>query len=332
MKKSIILSMLMLIGITGVQAQESEYVPLVREGVKWVYYLGMRKSGDMTTQWRPLTIEFKGDTTFNGYFVPSSLDKTFKKCYMTIDPEYKEVLPVTSDENGTFLAAMMRENDKRVFAIYTENYMNAFIPRPVMHSYVTGLATGTHYGPIDPDDTNAIDGAKLNEMWMIYDFNDPASFIKNVSFSFNNDIYYYNDKCAVELESVLVNGTLRKRYGFESEKDGDSGSSYFPEWVEGVGWSFLAANQRFSTFVSPFGDLYRSGVTYTKFSHVEEDGKAIFKGPFFDEFNTPDGLDEVIAETPGNGDNRYYNLMGQPVAEPTQPGIYIKGCRKVIVK
>ena len=39
MKKSIILSMLMLMlmGITGVHAQEYEYVPLVREGVKWVY-------------------------------------------------------------------------------------------------------------------------------------------------------------------------------------------------------------------------------------------------------------------------------------------------------
>ena len=332
MKKSIILSMLMLIGITGVQAQESEYVPLVREGVKWVYYLGMRKSGDMTTQWRPLTIEFKGDTTLNGFSFPSSLDKTFKKCYMTIDPEYKEVLPLVSDENGTFLAALMRENDKRVFAIYTENYMNAFIPRPVMHSYVTGLATGAHYGPIDPDDINAIDGAKLNEMWMIYDFNDPDSFIKHVSYSFNNDIYYYSNKCAVELESVMVNGTLRKRYGFESEKEGDYGPSYFPEWVEGVGWSFLTAEPRFSTFVSPFGDLYRSGVMYTKFSHVEEDGKDIFKGPFFDEFNEPDDINDIPVDTSINGDPNYYNLMGQPVADPTQPGIYIHQGQKLVVK
>ena len=143
--KKIIISLLMLMGITGVQAQEYEYVPLVREGVKWVYYLGMRKSGDMTTQWRTLTIEFKGDTTLNDYYTPCSLDNTFKKCYMTIDPDYKEVLPVTSDENGCFLAALMREKDKRVFAIYTEDYMNAFIPRPVMHSYVTGLATNTAF-------------------------------------------------------------------------------------------------------------------------------------------------------------------------------------------
>ena len=35
--------------------------------------------------------------------------------------------------------------------------------------------------------------------------------------------------------------------------------------------------------------------------------------------------------TNGNGDNTYYNLMGQPVANPT-PGIYIRGGKKVIVK
>ncbi len=33
----------------------------------------------------------------------------------------------------------------------------------------------------------------------------------------------------------------------------------------------------------------------------------------------------------GNGDDTYYNLMGQPVANPT-PGIYIRGGKKVIVK
>jgi hypothetical protein len=35
--------------------------------------------------------------------------------------------------------------------------------------------------------------------------------------------------------------------------------------------------------------------------------------------------------TNGNGDNTYYNLMGQPVTNPA-PGIYIRGGKKVIVK
>ncbi len=44
---------------------------------------------------------------------------------------------------------------------------------------------------------------------------------------------------------------------------------------------------------------------------------------------TVTGIETINAN--GNGDNTYYNLMGQPVANPT-PGIYIRGGKKVIVK
>lgn len=44
---------------------------------------------------------------------------------------------------------------------------------------------------------------------------------------------------------------------------------------------------------------------------------------------TVTGIETINAN--GNGDNTYYNLMGQPVANPT-PGIYICGGKKVIVK
>lgn len=44
---------------------------------------------------------------------------------------------------------------------------------------------------------------------------------------------------------------------------------------------------------------------------------------------TVTGIETI--STNGNGDNTYYNLMGQPVANPT-PGIYIRGGKKVIVK
>ena len=44
---------------------------------------------------------------------------------------------------------------------------------------------------------------------------------------------------------------------------------------------------------------------------------------------TVTGIETI--STNGNGDNTYYNLMGQPVTNPT-PGIYIRGGKKVIVK
>ena len=39
MKKTLLISFLALLGMTQAVAQEYEYVPFVREGVKWVYYI-----------------------------------------------------------------------------------------------------------------------------------------------------------------------------------------------------------------------------------------------------------------------------------------------------
>lgn len=329
--KKIIFGLLMLMGITGVHAQEYEYVPLVREGVKWVYYLNMTKYGEngefLSYVWVPLTIEFKGDTTiqmFTGEY------ETFKKCYMNIDPEFRAGFPVATDENGTAIVAMMRENDKRVFAIYTEDYIDAFIPRSVKHSYVTGLATRVF---CLRDLSSPIEYDKVNEMWMIYDFNDPDSFIKHTCPSFKNDVYDYEFRHVVERESVLVNGTMRKRYGFESEHEYDySDVSYFPEWIEGIGWNFPSTENRLYSFISPFGDVKRGLVVFTAFSHVEEDGIVAFKGAYYDQFNTLDNVNDMKVETRENGDDNYYNLMGQPVSNPTQPGIYIHQGKKIVIK
>ena len=62
MKKAL-LSMLMMMGITGVLAQEYEYVPLVREGVTWVFRYNVAWPHWKCTR---VTNEFKGDVTING--------------------------------------------------------------------------------------------------------------------------------------------------------------------------------------------------------------------------------------------------------------------------
>ncbi len=330
--KKIIISLLMLMGITGVQAQEYEYVPLVREGVKWVYYVRMEK--DSRIHWCPLTIEFSGDTILGrGAYAMYGHD-TFKKCYMTIDPEFKDVWPMETDENGTFLAAMMRETNKRVFAIYTKNYRQPFAARQGFHYYATGLETGQFYGFQDPDDEFDIHFyEKLNEQWMIYDFNYPSEFVRQAIPHFNietNEFYY---RKAVEVNPISINGTIRKKFisAFDDESISIEDNSHLV-LTEGVGL-YLEVNPRrlFSTFISPLGMLTYGG-HYTEFSHVEEDGQVAFKGPFYDKYNTTDNVNDMKVEVPENGDNRYYNLMGQPVAEPTQPGIYIHHGKKLVIK
>ena len=323
--KKIILGLLMLMGITGVQAQEYEYVPLVREGVKWVYYLHMTKyddNGGYISGWTPLTLELKGDTSLTNL----STTRLYKKCYMTLDPEYARFFPIETDENGTVLVAMLRENDKRVYAVYTEEYMNAFILRPVIHSYVTGIALG--------GDRFADPEYIQNEEWMIYDFNEPELFLNFSRPKFVADgVCKYNFWKAIEKENVTINGTVRKKYAITYEgRVYDEVVQEDPMLIEGIGQVSPWAEMYLCTFISPHGELYHTTMTYCKFSHVEENNEVVYKGAFYDEFNTLDNVNDMKVETPENGDNNYYNLMGQPVAEPTQPGIYIHHGKKIVIK
>ncbi|MBR1803851.1 MAG: hypothetical protein IJ775_02965 [Muribaculaceae bacterium] len=64
--------------------------------------------------------------------------------------------------------------------------------------------------------------------------------------------------------------------------------------------------------------------------HQKDDatlGEVIYMPPYED----PTAITDVKADASTNGDNRYYNIMGQPVAHPTT-GIYIHNGRKVVVK
>lgn len=72
--KKILLFMLALLGMTQMAAQEYEYVPFVREGVKWVYtyenysdsVLGWTADPNLAYGKVYLTLELKGDTVING--------------------------------------------------------------------------------------------------------------------------------------------------------------------------------------------------------------------------------------------------------------------------
>ena len=88
--KKIFIMLLLLLGITQAVAQEYEYVPFVREGVKWVYqYAGERK------------LELKGDTVIN--------DKTYKAMHSYHGDSI-------NSENDT-IAVFLREADKVVYGI-----------------------------------------------------------------------------------------------------------------------------------------------------------------------------------------------------------------------
>ena len=105
MKKAIIIILLALLGMTQAIAQEYEYVPFVREGVKWVYHhvhdefygeIPGMANGDVEA-----TLELKGDTVIDG--------KTYKAMH-------KYHGDAINTENDT-IVIYLREEDKIVYGI-----------------------------------------------------------------------------------------------------------------------------------------------------------------------------------------------------------------------
>ena len=110
--------MLTLLGITQMAAQEYEYVPFVREGVKWVcYYYNFRNAYPYDEYFKPgktyFTLELKGDVEINGIVYKAM----HKYSGDAIDPE-----------NDTVLICL-REQDKVVYGIVPDGkkYPDFFI-------------------------------------------------------------------------------------------------------------------------------------------------------------------------------------------------------------
>ena len=62
---------------------------------------------------------------------------------------------------------------------------------------------------------------------------------------------------------------------------------------------------------------------------VVENGEIIYKGRLYSDVYS--AVTDLTAEGRSDGDGRYYNLMGQPVPNPTR-GIYIHNGKKVVIR
>ena len=142
----LLFTLLALLGMTQAAAQEYEYVPFVREGVKWTYSIDdYRFFEDYETNpargdnkvYR--TLEIKGDTVING--------KTYKAMHMCTDDVYsepKDVVPI-----------YLREENKMVYGIVPD---------------------GKHYD----DATLGHMAIYSGEEFLLYDFQDPVTYWENL--------------------------------------------------------------------------------------------------------------------------------------------------------
>ena len=159
MKKTLLISFLALLGITQAAAQEYEYIPFVREGVKWVYYIDDYNyhvdfytnpaRGDNKAY---RTLELKGDTLING--------KIYKAMHLYSGESIDE-------ENDT-IPVFLREEDKKVYGI---------IPNGAKYDHCR------IYNFWD-ERLNGFDHWYNGEEFLLYDFQDPAAQWENLLNSF----------------------------------------------------------------------------------------------------------------------------------------------------
>ena len=99
----------------GFTTYADEYIPLVREGIKWICYeTKFESSSDFSEEivdTRFYTIEFRGDSVIDGI--------TYKKCYRYSDVEWDENFVIPCSKTKPF--ALLREEDRVIYA-YSTNY------------------------------------------------------------------------------------------------------------------------------------------------------------------------------------------------------------------
>ena len=196
MKKTFVLVLLAQLGMTQLAAQEYEYVPFVREGVKWVYgiqdyhydedYETNPARGDNKVY---RTFEIKGDTVING------------KVYKAVHKYSGNAI----DEGHDTIPVYLREEDKIVYGIVPDGH---FYDDVLVGNYYSGL-----YDSAIP----------AGQEFVLYDFQDPVSYW-GVGDSMHS--------ISLHVDTVAVGDHLARRYLDESEY-GDREDPFCI--IEGVG-------------------------------------------------------------------------------------------------
>ena len=147
MKRIILISLLALLGMTQAAAQDYEYVPFVREGVKWVYFYNYDWGNifilppEFAKGKHYFNLELKGDTLING--------KTYKAMH-------KYSGATINWENDT-VPVYLREEDKIVYGIIPDGRKYDICP------VGNQIANTDFYN---------------GEEFVLYDFADPVTYWK----------------------------------------------------------------------------------------------------------------------------------------------------------
>ena len=301
MKNTILSILLALLGMTQMVAQNDDYLPIVREGVKWVNEKVIINNGDTTHYY--YTYEFCGKDSDELY---TNLEGDINNaCYYYTSDN----LDVEKDS----LIAGLRDVNTNVTCFRNNAYLKVLSEKRSLFRLLYASDGGT---------------------WTLYQFFSPGDCL---NYYFNVQYYelYPNggepilttDNFIV-IDPIEIEGVECIRCAYYDEQGNPL--AYI---VEGIGFDSYDMGDLLTPFTrrpDPTADYQE----YCGLSHVVKDGKIIYKGMRYRE-GVQTGINEVVADQPrGVVDDNYYNLMGQAVGKdiPTTPGIYIHQGRKIVVR
>ena len=322
MKNLIVLLMVSILGISHSIAQVYEYVPFVREGVKWVCDIPYEDIYSMTVRHNYFTLELAGDTVIDG------------KCYKAM---HKYSGDGINWENDT-IPIYLREQDKMVYGIVPDG--KTYDDCPV---------------GID-NDQEMMEKISSGEEFVLYDFNDAVSFIE--SWCIIPDLTSVVSRKVIS-DMVTIDGTLSKRYisqcvgdfcliegiGFDTLYGGYPLSLQkhncpvvLDHVMKGDEVIYRSENRRYNDKTEPIFPIPREGVQWVNEHVVIDHGKATssyytyeFKGTNFRDYPIcyryqGDSLDMETARSAAlfnmmngysesNGSNRTYYISDNPAYE-----------------
>ena len=162
-KKTILITLLALLGMTQAVAQEYEYVPFVREGVKWVCDHPYTEWG--YTNHRYFNLELTGDTVID--------NKQYKAMHKFSGDAIDEM-------NDTVLV-YLREENKVVYGIVPDG------------KTYTEFPIGMNRRP------ETIEMVQSGQEFILYNFNNPIDFIKD---NIDDDVFIIPDMIVVNENKV----------------------------------------------------------------------------------------------------------------------------------
>ncbi len=249
-----------------------EYVPFVREGVKWVYYYNNPFSGDileMPEGKQYYSFEMKGDVLIG--------NKHYKQVCLThyLDDENKEA--------EEFIPVYLREEDKVVYAIHPGGIMYPQCP----------VGIGSYIGS-----TSSLPMTTTNEEYILYDFNDPITL-----YEANSSANY------METDYINVGAKTSKRHHYDYTNndliiegigyDGDAGMPlfYFEKMTTGLQVGY------FLSHVVENGEIIYKGIHFDQGNHVginevvAEQSRRVVDRNYYNLMGQPVG--KQVPQTPG---------------------------------